>query len=308
MRLYRSTLTLSSASATPWHADTLFGHLCWSLLRREGEDFLTELVLQEYSENRPPILLSDGFPSGFLPRPRVSPGTLAAPTSRKFDRVHAYRAVKDELDASWLQIAEFEELIRGHHVTPSRQPELHERIVTKNQIDRSTDTAGGLGGALFEFEEICLSSVDVYWGIAEGYEALVESFLSDLRFTGYGKRRTVGYGAVESWTFEPFGGFGKVPDSNGFVTLCNFVPAQSDPRSGMWMTTVKYGKLGDEFASTARPFKRPLLQLVAGSCFYDTPVRDWYGRLIGDIAADNRVVQYAFAFPVAMKLPARFEG
>ena len=73
MRTYRSILELRSASASRWQADTLFGHLCWSLVRREGEDFLTELFLPEYRRGSPPVVLSDGFPSGFVTRPRAAP-------------------------------------------------------------------------------------------------------------------------------------------------------------------------------------------------------------------------------------------
>jgi hypothetical protein len=32
-------------------------------------------------------------------------------------------------------------------------------------------------------------------------------------------------------------------------------------------------------------------------------VRDWYGRLVPVVAADPRVVQYGYAFPVPMRLP-----
>jgi CRISPR-associated protein Csm4 len=307
MLLYRSTFHLHSACASAWQADTLFGHLCWSLVRREGEDFLTELFLEEYRAGNPPVLLSDGFPSGYLPRPRVVVPRMSdvVPMS-KVERITSYRDVKDRLKARWLSLDEFNRVCRGEAVAPvAEQPEQFERVVSKNQIDRLTDTAGGTGGKLYDFTEFCFPAVDVYWRIAPAYEALVREFLDDLQRTGYGKRKSVGYGDIASCSLAPFDGFSEVPHANGFVTLSNFVPDALDPTDGFWMTTVKYGKLGEDAATGRHPFKRPIIQLQASSCFYDASPREWYGRLVANVAVDPRVVQYAYAFPVPMALPPK---
>lgn len=305
MRTYKATLYLRSASATPWQADTLFGHLCWSLVRREGVEFLSEICLDEYRAGRPPVLISDGFPSGWLPRPRIGTREDRDAPLLKADRIRKYRAIKDHLKARWLTLDEFNRARKAEFVQPLVQPDEATRTVSKNQIDRLTNTAGGAGGALYDFTELCLQAVDVYWRVADGYEELVRNFLADLQKTGYGKRKSVGYGEVESFTFDQFDGFVDVPEANGFVTLSCFVPAVSDPREGFWATAVKYGKLGEEGAVSGQPFKRPLIQLVSGSCFYDVPVRGWYGRLITDVSADSNVVQYGYAFPVPLYLPER---
>jgi hypothetical protein len=44
MQLFRVRLELGSASASPWQADTLFGHLCWSIVRHRGEAALEALL------------------------------------------------------------------------------------------------------------------------------------------------------------------------------------------------------------------------------------------------------------------------
>jgi CRISPR-associated protein Csm4 len=307
MQLYRSTFVLASASASPWQADTLFGHLCWSLVRREGEDFLTDLFLPSYREGKPPVLLSDGFPSGFLPRPRAPTAAAGENGSSKVERIERYRQVKDHLKAGWVSVEEFNHLRQGEFFfLPGPQPQTEERIVSKNRIDRMTNTAGGVGGDLFEFTELCLAKIDVYWRIADDHVALVREFLEDLRQTGYGKRRSVGYGQLASFpcALDPIDVFPEVEGANGFVTLSSFVPAQSDPTRGFWTTKVKYGKLGEEAALGPQPFKRPLIQLGSGSCFYDTTARAWYGRLVANLAADPRVVQYGYAFPVRLRLPS----
>lgn len=304
MRLYRSTFKLRSASASVWQADTLFGHLCWSLVRHQGEEFLREF-LGAYLSGHPSVLLSDGFPAGYLPRPRSGVRGEPGEGLPKHERVQRYRSIKDQIKARWLTLEEFNRACGGELVMPRRQPVPSERVVSKNQIDRLTNTAGGAGGQLYDFREFCLPAVEVYWCMADGYESLVHDFLVDLQVTGYGKRKSVGYGQIKSFGFAAFDGFADISEANGFVALSNFVPASSDPTDGFWTTIVKYGKLGEEGTASGQPFKRPLIQLAAGSCFYDAPIRDWYGRLVPNVAADPQVVQYGYALPLPIQLPKR---
>jgi CRISPR-associated protein Csm4 len=66
---------------------------------------------------------------------------------------------------------------------------------------------------------------------------------------------------------------------------------------------VKYGKLGEEYALEEIAFKKPLLMLEAGSTFYDSPVKQFYGRMVRGVSpAYPQVVQYGFALPVPMRL------
>ncbi len=166
MRTYRSTITLGSASASPWQADTLFGHLCWSLARRRGEEYLADQFLAAYRRGEPPVLLSDGFPPSFLPRPRATARMGTDEKRPKAQRVHAYRATKDQLKAGWLTLAEFNRARLGETVLAGPQPLTPTRVVSKNRISRLTNTAGGAGGDLYEFTEFCLPAVEVYWRIA----------------------------------------------------------------------------------------------------------------------------------------------
>lgn len=304
MQTYRCRFVLASATATPWQADTLFGHLCWHLVRTRGERHLTEGFLGRYRDEDPPILLSDGFPAGYLPRPRGAALPAGREAMSKRDRVASYRAAKDLLEARWLTLDAFNAWRDGSPTAAGEQPGPAVRVVSKNAIDRLSNTAGGPGGALFDFTEHCLDAVDVYWRIADDLEPAVRDFLDDLARLGYGKRKSVGYGALASCTLEPFSGFGPVADANGFVTLSHFVPKANDPTEGFWTTRVKYGKLGEELATSPQPFKAPLIQLEAGSCFYDAPPRPWYGRLVRGLTRNPEVVQYAYAFALPMRLPA----
>lgn len=308
MRIYQTTLKLRSFSATPWQADTIFGHLCWFIARRDGAEALS-LFLNRYKLSRgdgdPPILLSDGFPAGHLPRPVII-GEWPGADLPKSERVEAQRSVKKRYQSPWLTLPQFNQWRRGEFIKPpepgaiSQEP-IHFHSTTRNWVNRLTDMAGDP----FDVSEIILPGVTIYWRIEDGSVPLVEDFLADLKKGGYGKRKSIGYGQVESFTRpEEFTGFNGVEGANGFVTLSRFVPALDDPTDGFWNAVVKYGRLGEEFATDHRVFKKPLVQLECGSWFCDPEPREWYGQLISGISRREEVKQYAFAFPLPIRVPA----
>jgi len=77
----RVVFSLASSYSTPFQADTIFGHLCWSAAYLEGDEALAEFLSRFESE--PPLLVSDAFPAirmqngdkpiYYLPRPTVAP-------------------------------------------------------------------------------------------------------------------------------------------------------------------------------------------------------------------------------------------
>jgi CRISPR-associated protein Csm4 len=226
----------------------------------------------------------------------------------KGEGIEAARTAKEAGEVAWLALEEFGQAIQGVQAVP-RQVEKGKLPVTqvtlKNQISRITGTTGEEGN-LFDFAEVFCSAVSIYVKVAEGFVEDAERLFSFIARQGYGKRKSVGYGEIDfqSFTFEPFPGFGSPAEANGFVSLSNFVPARDDPTRGAWRTMVKYGKLGEEYALHEHPFKRPLIMLVAGSSFYDQPPRGYYGRLVEDVSASHpEVVQYGLAFAVPARLP-----
>ena len=139
----------------------------------------------------------------------------------------------------------------------------------------------------------------------EDYIATVRRLFQYIADTGYGKRKSVGYGQIEKYSFEPFKGFEIPANPDGFISLSNFVPAPSDPRQGCWRTLTKYGKMGEAFSLEESAFKKPLLMLEAGAVFYDRPLRPFYGSMVKDLSPRyNEAVQYALALPVPVALPA----
>lgn len=301
MNWYRVTLQMVSATATPWQADTVWGHLAWALRYIYGEDALHE-VIAEYSGPEPPFLVSNGFPGDLLPQPVLPPPPVPPAASLQEQR-RLFAEAKAAKEGGWLEPAQFAAALRGERVAGVPLPaERRPRVTLKNQINRLTGTTGAAGN-LFDFEEFFWPEVTLYLKVRPDFVATVEDLFAYLARTGYGKRKSAGYGQVRRMRFEEFPGFAEPPDANGFVSLANFVPQPGDPTHGYWRHLVKYGRLAEEFA-LPNPFKQPLIMLEAGATFYDSPVRPYYGGLVrGLSAAVPQAVHYAFALPVAMKLP-----
>lgn len=308
MPWYKVVVTVRSATGTPWQADTIFGHLCWALRYTDGE---TELVrfLSAYGEGEPPILVSNGFPDDLLPRPlHLEHLRPAAGGTQQEDAFNHYRDLRKR---QYLTFEEFEDARLGRLPASTSDPEgvVHTRVTLKNQINRLTNTTAE-GGQLFGFEETFIPRVTIYCGVTEGYEAMAERLFRIMAASGYGKRKAVGYGAIQHLDWQPFQGFGDVPEANAVVSLSNFVPARNDPTQGWWKILVKYGRLGEEFASSEHPFKRPVIMLQAGSVLRDPAPRPYYGRLVRDVSfLDPGIAQYGYALAVPLQVPlAEDEG
>lgn len=302
MNWFKVTIKLKAPTGTPWQADTIFGHLCWVLVHRDGEGVLRQF-LQPFLDGSPAFLLSDGFPPGFLPRPL----TFRLASS---DTLEEFRANRKLRRLAFLNEEEFSRAVRGEVFEPAdNSVELKSksstRAVLKNQISRLTGTTGEEGN-LFGFIEHWTREVVIYGKVREDHKDFLRELFQDFHRFGYGKRKAVGYGAIDSLDFAAFAGFSAIADANGFVTLSAFVPSPDDPTEGRWRLRVKYGRLGEEFAFSENPFKKPLVMLESGSVFYDVPVKEHYGRMVTDVSAvHSEVVHYGYALPVVVKLPER---
>ncbi|MFZ6017246.1 MAG: hypothetical protein ACOYU0_06525 [Nitrospirota bacterium] len=67
MKTYRIRIEIQSGIITPFHADTIFGHLCWVVAYQEDNKRLQKF-LEPFRDGEPPFVISDGFPAGYLPK------------------------------------------------------------------------------------------------------------------------------------------------------------------------------------------------------------------------------------------------
>jgi len=319
MLTFRATLRPHSATLSPWQADTLFGHLCWLILHHEGEAQLNAF-LDEYRQGTPPLLLSDGFPGDWLPRPLVPPSPEAGPKRSKAEHIHKMQEDKEGKDIRWIGLDEFNAFRRGEKVKPERHMLSEHRTVLKNQINRLTGGTTAMddeaeGGNLYDLDELRFVDgfgekrvrfdISVYVKARDKAAAdRASEWFTRLARSGYGAKKSAGYGHFSLQDWQPFPDFDDPQlEPNGFISLSNWVPARADPTHGFYNTLVKYGKLGEELANSDNPFKFPLIMLTAGSAFYADAPREWYGRLVSSVApADERVVHYGYAFAVPAQL------
>lgn len=307
MRTYLITLRVPSGFITPWHADTIFGHLCWTAERNDGFQHFSSAsdLIDLYRHDEPPFILSDGFPAGLLPAPVTLKNLYSRTEDDKID-LKKYDLMKRAKKAEYITKDEFLSFLKGE------APELSDVGSTKgfisstvlhNTISRFTNTTGNQGG-LYETEEKYApnSEIQIYIKIKNGFEDDVRLLFEMLAQSSYGAKKSIGKGALSIKSFEPYDTFDEICANakiSGFVTLSHFVPAVDNPVNGAYKTMIKYGKLGEEKTFCGQPFKKPLIMLQPGSVFYTDSIRPYYGTMLGNISeADSSVVQYAYAFAV----------
>jgi CRISPR-associated protein Csm4 len=293
MQDYRIAVRLRSPVGTPWHSDTIFGHLCWQVsfgaIEMEIDDFLAP-----FKAGNPPFILSDAFPSGLLPRPLVPSRSI------KVDSVEEYAQLKRLKKAPYVTASDFLHLCRGEEMKDMPQDDPWQPIATLHaSLGRNTMTTGD-DGQLYSVESRYLEGgmLEIYARCQPDWVERLEKLFRSMARGGYGKDKSVGLGAFEFVNLSEFGDFRGVEDANGFISLSSMVPAKDDPADARFRLRAKYGKLGE--GASPNPFKRPLLQMEAGAFFRTTgDIRDFYGRLVEDIAPGMpEAVQNCYALSV----------
>ncbi|MFQ6052030.1 MAG: hypothetical protein ACE5K4_10090 [Candidatus Hydrothermarchaeota archaeon] len=297
-KFYRLFLVFKTPILTPLQADTIFGHLCWVIAHKEGENGLKKF-LDPFKRSNPPFIISDGFPHELLPKP-LSAEFLCPEEKRK--------EVKKR---EWINIEEFNKVRKAmlfEFPADLESRDIPQNILSiHNTIDRITNTVTSEVG-VYSFHETAISKVCIYLKIIEDVRWLerIRELFEELSKIGFGRKKSIGKGHFSIEDIEIFNGFSEIENADGFVTLSNFCPAENDPVDGLYKTFVKYGKLGEEFTFCGNPFKRPLLMIKTGSVFKTKrKPEEFYGRMINERISPqiDKVVQYAYAFPVPLSYP-----
>ncbi len=317
MQCYRFTLRPLSAFATELMGDTLFGQLCWAIRNRQGEERLKEL-LRNY-RNNPFAILSDAFPSGYLPLPKLP--VVFFDTIEGMDR----KAIKKR---NWLPVEAFYEPLPkwlAHSLSDrdiadtygdNRQAHLREMAPQPhNSINSMTGTTGETGFAPY--------SSNQYWYHTrlelEGYALLDESqtgqeeirqCLEDIGLFGYGRDATIGMGKFEITEWRAFSLPGQ-QRANACITLACSAPQGLgyEAEHSYYQTFTRFGRHGDRaVAQTGRPFKNPLLLTKAGAVFsVRKPEKGYLGQSLGGEGELSNTlpetIHQGYAPTVAIQLP-----
>jgi CRISPR-associated protein Csm4 len=283
MKLFKTTITPLSNFATKLKGDTIFGQLCWAILFKFGESRLKAL-LQTY-EQKPFLVVSDGFAKEYLPKPKLPQRFL-----NEEDKKEGRKKI-------WMS---FEDLQNGEFKNAKGLDGDKNLTIMHNSINRKILTTDGEDFAPYSTYEVYFGPKDIYCLIDEDLLSLkeLEQIFEFLGSYGYGKYASVGKGRFNVGKFEEI----KIDKtSKAIMTLSPFSPQGLKCKTIYYEPFTRFGKKGALFARE-KPFKKPLLLAdTASVVIFDTPYEKLYiGKAIrGHTTHDDIVHQgYSIAIPI----------
>ncbi len=290
-------------------SDTLFGHICWSIKYIYGEDELLDM-LYKFNNGKPWFLLSSGFPDGFLPKPVLPTRELKYEPNKPKKEVNEAR--KKMKDSKKNDLALFSDISNNQKsFNPSIQysynKEKFEKIkinnfeITRNSINRETFTV--LEGYLFTDNYYWTNTgIDFisYLGVIDNKydKKYYEKIFDYLSRTGIGKDKSIGKGlfdiTIEDISEEEKNLFSYKSDY--FISLSHSAGADLNPLS--YHLFIKYGKVGEEFATSGQFYKKPIVFYKNGALFKGQSGDDIYGGMVKNIHTNKDIVQYGYCFPL----------
>ncbi len=276
MQTFQITLELQSAFATPLKGDTLFGQLCWAIRNRFGEPRLED-CLADYTQGQPFLVMSDAFPDGYVPLPKLP--TCCYRTLPDEDRKAIKKRTWLPIEAvnqplpDWLGLAQTPGAISGEANGLSEgHPQPH------NTINRQTNTTGEEGFAPFSIAQ------EWYWPKVQWmlYAVLdtqklsadeLQRSLNDIGLTGFGRDASIGLGKFKITRFNAVT-LPQQPQANACLTLGPCLPQGQgyDGQNSYYSLFTRFGRHGDiAVHKEGRPFKNPILMAQTGAVFTITP-------------------------------------
>lgn len=304
---YLVRLRLEGPLGTPLISGTLFGHLCWAVWQTEGDDGVRAWLEEN---GRRPLLISDGFPAGWLPRPVLRPGPAqprAGPPANR-EALEQEEKRKKAKKAAWVRVQDWLRLREGLTERSLEQHLIKREVsppggsfhrLAHNRIDRLTGTTPEEGGLYF---------VDEWWPDAGSRDwdvyvrgdlepARLEKLFAQVGEFGYGRDGSLGRGR---WTAKvgeadrqlfQFEGHRLMSLSHGTLT--------GNMRQARYKLHTHYGKLGGWLAGgAANPFKYPLTLLRPGATFQPGDGGP-YGEMLAEVCRGHEQIRH-HAFHLAI--------
>jgi CRISPR-associated protein Csm4 len=263
MKLFRIKLETLSAFVTPPKGDTLFGQICWALKERFGETKLKEL-LNVYTDSNPFTVVSDFFPSGYIPRPDCPAKYLCR---EKLD-LSKRKLIKKK---NWVPLTFLGEPLStwfdGNECIAIKTWETRKH--THNSINRQSGTTGTDGFAPFCVDELWYFSTDDQPRYLDAYILIdlnklsidtMQLLLNDIGTFGFGKDASTGQGKFCIKEFEEYS-----PNvhtmANTLLTLAPCAPQQLEWKNNQcfYLPFIRFGRHGSTAVHSGKPFKNPIM-------------------------------------------------
>lgn len=313
----RIKLRLKSGLLSELQSDTIFGSFCWRMKEIAGEEKLKSF-LESFRKGEPVFTVTDGFLSNtddeiFFPNPQA-PYKNTQKADTKKERIKRFLSYKEEKKISHVTLAGLNKILSGKEPeipAETNIPKYEDTLRTSVEIDR--ETMGAKKSRLFSYGPKFLKDgyINVFIKILnkEAYnEYECERILKETFELGYGKKKSSGYGNIETeGNIEQYEGFKEPETFNGFITLSSYLPSRSDEiEDGFYDFHVKYSKLGEEYSSGRKPFKKPIILFKPGSIFKTKQNKEFYGRTTkeGEITHQSGIIQNGTAFTLKIKIQA----
>ena len=264
--LFRATIDLHTALGTPLAGDTLFGHFCWALREADGQATLIR-ELSGYTRGEPWLVVSDGFPRGYVPKP-----TLPQYFERKVSAVERKAAKKkrwlllDSLDETYSTFSNraVDDLTAyGHTPRPIMQ--------SHNTLNRLTSSTGTGAFAPYLMPQTFYGAnqpLDIYLVFDPsriGTERIAQ-LLKAIGSTGFGRDASIGLGKFSLRDLQA-AVVKSNPNANTFLTLAPCLPQGQlfNGSKSFWKTQTRFGRHGNAHALIGNPFKTPVLMAATGA-------------------------------------------
>jgi len=312
--LYRATLALLTPLGTPLAADTLFGQICWALREAKGEAELTSR-LAGYTCGEPWLVVSDGFPSGFLPKPTLPQHfePQPEPALRKTAKSKRWIPVAQCGQALAALLASAADDSAAFGAVPISTVQPH------NTLNRLTGTTGEGAFAPYTVPQTFHAPeqrIDVYVLLDDARTTADETavLLRAIGASGFGRDASVGLGKFSVQKIVPASLIAP-GDANAFWTLGPCAPQGQgfDGARSYWRVLTRFGRHGNAHALAGNPFKTPVLLAATGAVFVPEgkfSARPFVGQGLGGNGrlskADPATVHqgYAPVLPIAIGTPS----
>lgn len=268
MTLLRAILHLRSPFGTPLAGDTFFGQACHAARDALGEAALTDL-LEGYTSGRPWLVVSDGFPHGYLPRPSVPVPPHADPSRRKEDKAKhwiPHAAAAQPLN-TLLGTAVSDEAAFGEHSVPVQASAYHN---TLNRLSGTTGTGEFAPYTQPQTHYAAGQRIDL-WCVLDETRLPVEGLrqlFAQIGSLGYGRDASIGLGKFDIESLQEVSL--PAPDhADAWWSLGPCAPQGQgfDGTRSSWRVLTRFGRHGGALALGASPFKNPVILAAAGAIF-----------------------------------------
>ncbi|MEA3315228.1 MAG: hypothetical protein U9Q30_05175, partial [Campylobacterota bacterium] len=288
MKLYKTTIIPTSNFITSLKGDTLFGQICWAIRYKYGEESLKEL-LKEY-ETKPFLIVSDGFASGYLPKPTLPSSLLDENSDDK----------KQNRKNIWLTLEQLKDGKYNEAITNEEASNIDKtEAIVRNSINYKTSTTGDGFDPHSEIEQ-SLSKKDIYFLCDDNFskENLYE-IVQLVSQMGYGKDSSTGKGRFEIDSIELIE---LDNNSKTFITLSPFVADGMKCKNIFYEPFTRFGKSGANRANK-NPFKKPILMANSGAVIeFDSKEKFQYiGKAIKNISTYEDIVHQGYSILLPLK-------